>query len=391
MRPIEVLYLLAVAACATAFTARTGAGMFRRGAAAEGGGAPPAMGTAGRPRDVDPERMRRLIREGILSDREALFFKRRAPSSGGFFETSRRLRVLGTEAEVTVLWPESRKGAEEAALRGMEEAWRGLEKLLEGEMERLRTAGLGPVPIAEPVGGLLREARRLHRETRGAFDVASAPLQDLWRRAAGEGRVPSESEIGEARSRSGWDLLEVTVTGAEKKGVGVGVDLGVLVRGHAVDRAVGDLETAGAAGARIRLGEVLRAFGRFPGGAWEIQVPHPFRPGGACARLRIPEGALCLGGSRGRLLESGGRRLVPFPDPRTGGPPGGIFTAAVAGPAALDCAAWAEALGVLGPEGLELLPSGSGLEGFVAGGSPESPRAEATPGFRDLLVSGPDF
>jgi hypothetical protein len=71
MRRIEVLFLLSVLAAAAAFAARTISETVRVSGWESGGEVSP--GTAGQPRDVDLEKIRRLIREGHLSDREALF------------------------------------------------------------------------------------------------------------------------------------------------------------------------------------------------------------------------------------------------------------------------------------------------------------------------------
>ena len=64
------LYLAAVALCAVAFAAN--ALSLAVGPGAERG-TPSARGSAGQPRPVDVEHLRRLIRQGYLSEREAEF------------------------------------------------------------------------------------------------------------------------------------------------------------------------------------------------------------------------------------------------------------------------------------------------------------------------------
>ena len=80
MRKIEVVYLAAVMAVALLFaglTLRQGVLAISRGLASES----PAAGTAGKPRDVDLNRIRKLIREKHLSDHEAEFY-REVPGPG---------------------------------------------------------------------------------------------------------------------------------------------------------------------------------------------------------------------------------------------------------------------------------------------------------------------
>jgi hypothetical protein len=70
LRKADLAYLLAVAACAVAFAADVLSRAAGPSAAPLASGRP--AGSAGVPRDVDLERLRRQIREGFLSDRKAL-------------------------------------------------------------------------------------------------------------------------------------------------------------------------------------------------------------------------------------------------------------------------------------------------------------------------------
>jgi hypothetical protein len=72
MRRIEVLFLGLVLAAAAAFAGRTVSEAVRLSGRGSGGEAAP--GAAGQPRDVDLVKIRRMIAEGLLSNREALFF-----------------------------------------------------------------------------------------------------------------------------------------------------------------------------------------------------------------------------------------------------------------------------------------------------------------------------
>jgi hypothetical protein len=73
MKRNDLLYLLAVAAFSVVFTVivfSDAAAVIARGAAE-----PTYSPTAGEPRDVDLERIKRLLRSRDLSDREALHYK----------------------------------------------------------------------------------------------------------------------------------------------------------------------------------------------------------------------------------------------------------------------------------------------------------------------------
>jgi hypothetical protein len=101
MRRIDVLFLFSVLAAAAAFAARTISETVRV-SGWEAGGEAPAAGTAGQPRDVDLEKIRRLIGEGHLSNHEALFYAKRG--EGGrrlFLDPGEIVRVrVGEEFEL---------------------------------------------------------------------------------------------------------------------------------------------------------------------------------------------------------------------------------------------------------------------------------------------------
>ncbi len=74
MRKVEIAFVLAVLSFAVAFSVmsllHTG-----KARAASADIRPVSFGAAGRARDVDIEKVKRLIHQGYLSDREAKFFR----------------------------------------------------------------------------------------------------------------------------------------------------------------------------------------------------------------------------------------------------------------------------------------------------------------------------
>ncbi len=169
MSRIEVLFLACVAAAAAVFGARTVAEISGRAFVESAGEAP--AGSAGRPRDVDMEKLGRLLRGGGLSDREALYYRKAgaAAREGGFFSASRKFQVMGAEVEVTIVLAGSRRGSEEGVLGAAGEALRRAAEAPEGPdgrseiakargldlvVEELRGAGVEGVMAR--VGGCMR-------------------------------------------------------------------------------------------------------------------------------------------------------------------------------------------------------------------------------------------
>lgn len=75
MRKVEIAFVLAVLGFAVVFSAMSLSYAARARAAATDA-APAPLGAAGRARDVDIEKVKRLIRQGYLSDREAKFYRK---------------------------------------------------------------------------------------------------------------------------------------------------------------------------------------------------------------------------------------------------------------------------------------------------------------------------
>ena len=186
--------------------------------------------------------------------------------------------------------------------------------------------------------------------TGGAFDPAIGKLVDAW----GFGPIavaapPGATEIETARATSGWFRLSFASVGAHlRQPGGAALDLSGIAKGHAVDAIADLLRDAGIAHALVEIGGELVGRGIKPDGdPWWVDLESP--PGLALPPLRI---AL-----HGQAVATSGdyRRGAHTLDPRTGRPVDtGVVSASVIHQTALDADAWATALTVLGPDGLDL-------------------------------------
>ncbi|MGI8450554.1 MAG: FAD:protein FMN transferase [Streptosporangiaceae bacterium] len=118
-----------------------------------------------------------------------------------------------------------------------------------------------------------------------------------------------------------------------------GYDPTGLVKGWAVEEALGVLRQAGAPAAMVNGGGDLAAFGSpAPGQSWRAGIRHPWRPGALAAVVEV-DGAVATSGTYER-----GAHLV---DPHTGRPGCRAASATVTGPrlALADALATAVAVG----------------------------------------------
>jgi thiamine biosynthesis lipoprotein len=281
-------------------------------------------------------------------------------------------------------------GPDPAALRAAgEEAVQEIERLEarlslyrpESEIAHLNArAAREPVRVTPDLFALLQQARRLHEETEGAFDITIGPLVRCWGFMGGaQGRCPDAEELAQARARVGMDKvrLEAETLTVEFEREGMILDLGAIGKGYAVERAAELLREAGVASALLHGGtSTVYALGQPPGAeGWMVAIVNPeqgesaetlspnlpaadSRGRGVGARaplatVPLKDEAMSVSAVWGRSFEEGGRRFGHVLDPRTGEPARRAVLTAVVLPSATETDALSTALLVRGAEGHE--------------------------------------
>lgn len=257
-----------------------------------------------------------------------------------------------------------------------------------------RQASAGPVRVDPRVFRLLERVKELSSGTGGAFDPTVAPVLFCWGIIGGAWRLPSADEIEEARTKVGFEGVELD----PDKGTvrfsrpGMWMDLGSIGKGYALDCAWEVLRESGVGCGLIHGGtSSVCGIGRDPGGRpWCIAVNAPGsgdevrtnpltwfhegrtdwweereRPkqvgdGSSCKVMpwpvvRLENSALSVSGIRGKQFEFHGETYGHVIDPRSGRPTQGADLAVVTGLSATDADALSTALLVLGREGLRLI------------------------------------
>lgn len=239
----------------------------------------------------------------------------------------RSIPIMGTTAEIAVVHGDERlaQAAIEAAFAEMREVERSMTRFRDdSEVGRANLrAAAGPVTIGAGTAAVLAESLRWATASGGLFDPALLRATALWdvghrtappaasevRRLAGA-RLYREVELG-------WRGGEPVVLFHEPE---MGIDLGGIAKGYAVDRAVAALRGRGIRNALVNAGGDLYALGRSPeGDAWEIGVQSP-AGGGIATSLRLENEAVATSGDYQQYFEHDGRRYHHLLDPRTGEP-----------------------------------------------------------------------
>ena len=238
------------------------------------------------------------------------------------------------------------------------------------ELRRLTGAQpeAGAVRVSSDLMGMLLQARALHAQTDGAFDVTVGPLVRLWRRAFRQGELPSPEAIGLARQQVGMDLLVLLPETSQvwPKRAGMGLDPGGIGKGYALDQAMALIGEAGIRSALVEGGGDLVVSGPPPGQeGWRIELDwgsdaSPDRP------LVLAHGAVATSGDLYQVLRLDGEAYSHILDPRTGWALIRGRRASVVAPTGAQADALASALCVAGPAGIdEFIEGVQGVEAMV--------------------------
>jgi FAD:protein FMN transferase len=196
-----------------------------------------------------------------------------------------------------------------------------------------RESSKRPVTVVPELFDFLSECLRYSRESDGAFDITVGPLMKAWGFFRDEGRMPSDSELSNARSSTGYShiILDQTEKIVRFDQPGVELDLGGIAKGYAVDRVVKLLKAHGVDRALVSAGgSTIYGLGSPPDSSgWEIEIQDPIDHRKVAQKISLNNRALSVSGSYEKFFEVDGVRYSHIMDPRTGLPVQGILSVAV--------------------------------------------------------------
>jgi FAD:protein FMN transferase len=254
----------------------------------------------------------------------------------------------------------------------------------DSELSRLNARSGQPVVVSKLLFGVLSAAVRAAHATAGLYDpTLLRALEHLGYDRSFErlaDRTPAAP--GEAPAGGGWrrvvlDSRTRTVT----LPAGVGVDLGGIAKGMAVDAAVDRLRTLGVRAAMVSAGGDLRVRGLPPGlDCWPIAVDG----GQGHVTVALTHGSLATSGIGRRRWRQGRAERHHLLDPRHARPSNsGLWSVTVAAATCGQAEVAAKTAFILGPTaGVTFLDS-KGLAGLLVGRSGRSWRCGSWPASPD--------
>lgn len=231
-------------------------------------------------------------------------------------------------------------------------------------------AGRRPIPVAEDTRRVLQAAAEAFALSHGAFDATFGRLAEIWKFDHDQdNRVPARKEIDARLPFVDGRAVEVdrppgTAFITRK---GVGLHLGGIGKGFAVDRAVRMLGDLGLKDVMVQAGGDLYAAGHRDGRPWRLGINDPRGDAGDIfASLDVSDGAFSTSGDYERYFIDKGVRYHHLIDTRTGQPARGCRSVTILAPTALAADWMSTAVFILGPtDGMALVERTPDVEAVI--------------------------
>lgn len=246
----------------------------------------------------------------------------------------------------------------------------------------------------------------VHRESKGAFDVAMAPLMKLWgfRMQHRDVVTPAMVDSVHAFARFRTDVVDFNEI-EHASGLAVGghlskgdpraeLDFNAVAQGFTVDGLAEVLMDHGVMDMMVELGGEVKCMGtNLQGQPWRIAIDRPQAEGRTLqAVLPLDNQSVCTSGNYRKVTVVNGQKLSHTLDPRTGAPvTHSLLSATIVTPSAAYADAYATVCMVLGPDrGAAWVDSlqraGKEVEAlFIMDGGGEDYSFWATPQLRNAL------
>ncbi len=238
------------------------------------------------------------------------------------------------------------------------------EPLLEGKKGSPLAEGW--MPVSDELFSLLEESVLLSKLTKGSFDITVFPLWKIWKFRGENPEVPDKGKIEKVLKFVNYESMMLKNGKISFARKGMGIDLGGIAKGYAVDAAVNVLKKKNIDSAMVNAGGDIYVLGRKQGKPWRIGIRHPRREGEILGIIEVEDMAIVTSGDYERFFFSGGKRYHHIINPKTGYPADECQSVTIVAKEATFADGLATGIFVLGPkEGMALIENLEGVEGVI--------------------------
>lgn len=225
----------------------------------------------------------------------------------------------------------------------------------DSELSRLnRAAGRGPVRVSPALLEVVEQACACAHRSGGLYDPTVLPLMTLFGfYGPARASLPATAEVDRALAAVAFEDVQVdrgagTIALARR---GMGLDLGSIGKGWAVDRAVTALRAGGVTAGLVDAGGNVYGLGVPEDGAegWSVALFHP-RTGRSERVFTLKDAAVATSANNERYRTIAGHRLGHIFDAKRGTPADGHVSVSVLARTGVESDQMSTAAFLLGPD-----------------------------------------
>ena len=173
-------------------------------------------------------------------------------------------------------------------------------------------AGSSSLSISPEIYDLIRRSIAYSKLTNGAFDITALPLKKIWQTVE---QIPTEAQIYRAKKLVNYRNIVFSDNKIMLKYSGMGVDLGGIAKGFAVDKVVELLKSRGIASGVINFGGSVFVLGE----ERSVGIQTPFgKKGTYIGTIRVKNKAVVTSGAYENYRVINGTAYQHILDPHTG-------------------------------------------------------------------------
>ena len=219
-------------------------------------------------------------------------------------------------------------GADSSTMEGCKELCQKYENLLSSqidtsEISKINNSEGAPVTVSDETVEVLQKGIYYSELSRGKFDIAIAPVSELWNfRDNEESLLPEKAALENACTHVNYQNIQIegnTVTLTDPQ---TQIDLGGIAKGYIADRLKEYLLSEGVEHALINLGGNTLAVGtKYDGSPFRIGIQKPFsEKNEVITAVEITDRSVVSSGIYQRYFEKDGRIYHHILNPDTGYP-----------------------------------------------------------------------
>lgn len=175
-------------------------------------------------------------------------------------------------------------------------------------------AGSGAFSISPEIYDLIRRSVAYSKFTKGAFDITALPLKKMWQTAE---QIPTQAQIYQTKKLVNYKNILFTHNKIMLKYRGMGVDLGGIAKGFAVDKVAELLKSRGITSGVLNFGGTVFVLGE----ERSVGIQTPFwEKGTYMGTIRVQNKAVVTSGAYENYRMIQGTAYQHILNPHTGYP-----------------------------------------------------------------------